>query len=66
MRPCQTTSPANFQVDVGDVDSAFAECDLIFEEEFSIQRHAAVPLETRGLVAELDEGRRTPHHVGTD
>ena len=50
--------PANFQVDVGDVDSAFAKCDLIIEEEFSIQRHAAVPLETRGLVAEFDEGRR--------
>jgi aerobic carbon-monoxide dehydrogenase large subunit len=48
---------ANFQVDVGDVDTAFAECDVIIEEEFSIQRHAAVPLETRGLVAEFDEGR---------
>jgi hypothetical protein len=48
---------ANFQVNVGDVDRAFAECDLIFEEEFSTQRHAAVPLETRGLVAEFDEGR---------
>lgn len=48
---------ANFQVDVGDVDAAFAQCDLILEEEFSTQRHAAVPLETRGLVAEFDEGR---------
>jgi aerobic carbon-monoxide dehydrogenase large subunit len=47
----------NFKVNVGDVDSAFADCDLIFEEEFSTQRHAAVPLETRGLVAELDEGK---------
>ncbi len=34
-----------------------AAADLIFEEEFSTQRHSAVPLETRGLVAELDEGR---------
>ena len=48
---------ANFQVDVGDVDGAFADCDLILEEEFSTQRHGAVPLETRGLVAEFDEGR---------
>jgi aerobic carbon-monoxide dehydrogenase large subunit len=48
---------ANFKVNVGDVDSAFADCDLIFEEEFSTQRHAAVPLETRGLVAEWDEGK---------
>jgi aerobic carbon-monoxide dehydrogenase large subunit len=48
---------ASFQVDVGDVDAGFADCDLIIEEEFSTQRHAAVPLETRGLVAEFDEGR---------
>jgi carbon-monoxide dehydrogenase large subunit len=48
---------ANFQVNVGDVDRAFAEADLILEQEFSTQRHAAVPLETRGLVAEWDEGK---------
>jgi carbon-monoxide dehydrogenase large subunit len=48
---------ANFQVNVGDVDAAFAACDLVFEEEFSTQRHSAVPLENRGLVAEWDEGR---------
>jgi aerobic carbon-monoxide dehydrogenase large subunit len=48
---------ANFQVDVGDVNSGMASADLIVEEEFSAQRHAAVPLETRGLVAEFDEGR---------
>jgi CO/xanthine dehydrogenase Mo-binding subunit len=47
---------ANFQVNVGDVEAAFRGSDLIIEEEFSIQRHAAVPLETRGLVAEFDEG----------
>jgi len=48
---------ANFQVNVGDVDAAMADADLIIEKEFSTQRHAAVPLETRGLVAEFDEGR---------
>jgi carbon-monoxide dehydrogenase large subunit len=48
---------ANFKVDVGDVDAAFAACDLVFEAEFSTQRHSAVPLENRGLVAEWDEGR---------
>ncbi len=48
---------ADFQVNVGDVDAAFREADLIIEEEFSTQRHAAVPLENRGLVAEWDEGR---------
>jgi CO/xanthine dehydrogenase Mo-binding subunit len=55
------TTPGNiaaqFKVDVGDVDAGFAVSDLIFEEEFSTQRHAAVPLENRGLVAEWDEGR---------
>ena len=49
--------PADFEVDVGDVKRAFAECDLIIEETFETQRHAAVPLETRGLVAEYDEVR---------
>lgn len=48
---------ANFQVNVGDIDAAFAACDVIFEESFSTQRHSAVPLENRGLVAEWDEGR---------
>jgi carbon-monoxide dehydrogenase large subunit len=48
---------ANFQFHVGDVDAAFAGCDLILEQEFSTQRHGAVPLETRGLVAEWDEGK---------
>src|SRR5919106_2991721 len=48
---------ANFQVDVGNVDEAFRDADLIVEEEFSTQRHSAVPLENRGLVAEWDEGR---------
>ncbi|MFQ5849612.1 MAG: xanthine dehydrogenase family protein molybdopterin-binding subunit [Candidatus Binatia bacterium] len=46
----------NFVVNVGDVDRAVAEADEVLEAEFSIQRHAAVPLETRGLVAEFDEG----------
>ena len=49
--------PADFEVDVGDVKRAFAESDLIVEETFETQRHAAVPLETRGLVAEYDEVR---------
>src|SRR3954454_1309960 len=48
---------ANFQVDVGDVDCAFNGSDLVFAQEFSTQRHSAVPLETRGLVAEYDEGK---------
>lgn len=48
---------ANFLVNVGEVDRAMAEAEAVLEEEFSAQRHGAVPLETRGLVAEFDEGR---------
>ncbi len=48
---------AKFQVNVGDIDRALRDADFIVEGEFSVQRHAAVPLENRGLVAEWDEGR---------
>src|SRR5437879_4649786 len=34
---------------------AFAEADLIVEERIDCGRHAAIPLEPRGLVAELDD-----------
>ena len=47
--------PADFEVERGDVKRALAECDLVIEETFETQRHGAVPLETRGLVAEFDE-----------
>jgi aerobic carbon-monoxide dehydrogenase large subunit len=46
-------------VEQGDVDAAFRSADVIVEAEFRIQRHAAVPLETRGLVAEYDAGRES-------
>jgi aerobic carbon-monoxide dehydrogenase large subunit len=47
----------HFVVETGDVARALSEAYEVFEEEFYIQRHSAVPLETRGLVAEHDEGR---------
>ncbi|NIO11913.1 MAG: molybdopterin-dependent oxidoreductase, partial [Deltaproteobacteria bacterium] len=50
-------TPASFRVDVGDVEAALKESDQVLEEEFFTNRHAAVPLETRGLVAEFDAGR---------
>lgn len=46
-----------FVVSTGNVEGAIAEADEIIEEEFYIQRHSGVPLETRGLVAEYDQGR---------
>src|SRR5205823_4685609 len=39
-------------VEYGEVERAFAEADAVVSGEFRIQRHAAVPLETRGLLAE--------------
>ncbi|MDQ6878785.1 MAG: xanthine dehydrogenase family protein molybdopterin-binding subunit [Candidatus Dormibacteraeota bacterium] len=41
-------------VEMGALDEAFSAADLVVSETFSIQRHAAVPLETRGLLAEYD------------
>ncbi len=41
-------------VEHGDVEAAFARAHLVVGDEFYIQRHAAVPLETRGLLAEFD------------
>ena len=38
----------------GDPDAAFARAPYIRRERFSVQRHSALPMETRGLVAEWD------------
>ena len=50
-------------IEHGDVDAAFAAAHLVVEETMAIGRHAAVPLETRGLLAELDDitGTLTVH-----
>lgn len=38
----------------GDADAAFREAEYIRRERFSVQRHTALPLEPRGLLAEWD------------
>src|SRR5918911_1381357 len=38
----------------GDVDAAFERADHVVELEVEVGRHTAVPLETRGLVADYD------------
>ena len=43
-------------VNAGDVDSAFAEADVIVEEEFQFGRHTGVTLESRSIVADYDPG----------
>src|SRR5262249_3338867 len=46
-------------VEHGDVEAAFAQAHAVVSAEFRIQRHAAVPLETRGLLAEYDAERKS-------
>jgi carbon-monoxide dehydrogenase large subunit len=52
---------ATFSEDVGDVEAAFAAADLVVGDLFEVNRHGAVPMETRGVVASYDEasGRLT-------
>jgi CO/xanthine dehydrogenase Mo-binding subunit len=45
-------------VTLGDVAAAFRDADAVVRERFTIHRQTAVPMETRGLVAEFDAGRR--------
>ncbi|HUZ73992.1 MAG TPA: xanthine dehydrogenase family protein molybdopterin-binding subunit [Stellaceae bacterium] len=42
---------------LGDADKAFAEADYRRRERFSVQRHTAVTMEPRGLLAEWDAAR---------
>jgi aerobic carbon-monoxide dehydrogenase large subunit len=42
----------------GDVGRAFAAAPYVRRERFKVQRHAAVPMEPRGLIAEWDAERR--------
>jgi aerobic carbon-monoxide dehydrogenase large subunit len=41
----------------GDAASAFADAAYVRREKFTVQRHAAVPMEPRGLLAEWDAPR---------
>ena len=52
---------AEWTIQTGDVDELFAAADVIVEERILCQRHGAVPLEPRGLCAEVDpqSGRLT-------
>ncbi len=45
----------------GDADAAFLTAPYVRREQFSVQRHTAVPMEPRGLVAEWNDGRLTLH-----
>lgn len=43
-----------YDVGFGDIEAAFATADHIRTERFSVQRHTALPMETRGGLAEWD------------
>src|SRR5207244_6879866 len=53
-----TNVASRYTVSRGDPDAAFADADYTRVETFRCHRHTAVPLETRGLVAEWDAPRR--------
>ncbi|HET7466643.1 MAG TPA: xanthine dehydrogenase family protein molybdopterin-binding subunit [Candidatus Dormibacteraeota bacterium] len=57
--PDAGTVAGHLVVERGDVEAAFAQADEVIKEEFFIQRHAATPLETRGLVAEFDASSKS-------
>ena len=42
----------------GDADAAFKNAPYVRRERFSVQRHAAVPMESRGLLAVWDAARQ--------
>ena len=51
------TNHSSISVGRGDADAAFQTAPYVRRETFSVQRHTAVPMETRGLLAVWDEAR---------
>src|SRR5215208_543897 len=57
-----TNLPVTFTALRGDADAAFKAATYVRREQFKVQRHSAVPMEPRGLLAQWDEaGRLTMH-----
>jgi carbon-monoxide dehydrogenase large subunit len=51
-----TNVAAHYTVSVGDAAAAFATADYARRERFRSQRHTALPMETRGVLAEYETG----------
>src|SRR4051812_30429251 len=47
-----TNLAAEYRIGHGDADASFADADVVVAARIGCQRHAAVPLETRGLLVE--------------
>ena len=54
---CGSNRAASLSAVRGDIEQAFKEADYTRRETFRVHRHAAIPLETRGLMAEWDAAR---------
>jgi len=52
-----TNVAAAYTVACGDAERALREAEVVLREAFDVQRHTAVPMETRGALAEWDAGR---------
>ena len=50
---------SQWSIDIGDVDAEIRKAAAVVRETFSIQRHSAMPLETRGLLAHYDRARHS-------
>ena len=63
LAPVHDAAPDNVLIgrvfDAGDVDRALATSELVIERSYRTNRHAGVPLEGRGVVADWDEGAET-------
>src|SRR4029078_5786386 len=51
-----TNVAAHYAVSVGNADAAFATADYVRREHFRSQLHTALPMETRGVLAEYETG----------
>ncbi len=59
LHEAQATNLAHrYTVAIGDLDGAWREADYTRRETLTVHRHTGNPLETRGLVAQYDAGRR--------
>jgi carbon-monoxide dehydrogenase large subunit len=56
-----TNRPMVFTAERGNVAEAFVTADYTRRERFSVQRHGAMPMETRGLYADWADGHLTVH-----
>ncbi|HLG74362.1 MAG TPA: xanthine dehydrogenase family protein molybdopterin-binding subunit [Chloroflexota bacterium] len=56
---------ASYTVGCGDVEAGLAEADVVLHASFQLNRHTAVPMETRGLATEWDAAREVLTMWGT-